>query len=393
MLVLKPPKSFVQEIHTPTTSKRAPGTLGNPGTGAVQTFATYTPITTINESFVQGYKNSDYRDRLVHGKLIPMTPWTAYKHWWKVSFGSFEAFMPTISPYYRYWFTGIPHTWVKGTPNIAPPWVTSQAALQNDLNQYDTDYYVQAAAAKIATSGWDALTFVAEFSKTIAMFRGFGARVIKLSKAGRLESLWLEGRYGWRTLVYDMIDIDKAIRNLDEGRKRFFERVGGNTHKVSSRVDNYGTDVYGTWICTTTYTDTIGLRGSVCADIEPPRLGFNPISTAWELMRLSFVIDWFLNVGQFLDSLAFLALEREYTAAGGKVIVRKYSQTSSVSWVAGCYGTWASDSEGEATLINRIPASVSTIPLTKVRLNSYKVLDLVALVVQAVVGSKTKGRI
>lgn len=382
MLIAKSPKSFNHTVTSTVTNKRQPGTLGNAGsTPPPTTLGVYTPYTSRIESYSQGYKNSDYRDRLVQGKLLPMTPWTGFRSDFRVTLGVFEAYMPTITPYYKYWSDGL-YTWlISGT---MPPWYLGQSNLQNILNQYDARYFVQAAAARIATSGWDALTFGAEFSKTVAMFRGFTSRLISLAKAGKLEKIWLEGRYGWRTLVYDLKDIDAAIRNLNEGRKRYFDRVGTTISKVETRVDAQAPTGYGTFTCTTTYTHSIGLRGSVCADIEPPRFQYNPLSTAWEVTKLSFVIDWIVNVGQFLDSLSFLALQREYTAASGLMIKSDYKQVSDVSWVSGCYGTWVIESEGHGELVNRIPASVSTIPLTKLRLDAFKVLDLVALFLQAI---------
>lgn len=389
MLIAKAPLTFDNTVTTTYVNKRQPGTLGNAGSTPPSTdLSTRYAYTSRLESYSRGYKNSDYRDRLVQGKLIPMTPWTGFKSDFRVTEGVFDAYMPTISPYYRYWTVGTPWSWMFLSPGGMPPWYIDQAYLQNIANQYDARYFVQAAAAKIATSGWDALTFSAEFAKTVSMFRGFTSRLISLAKAGKLESIWLEGRYGWRTLVYDIKDIDGAIRNLNEGRKRFFDRVGTTISKTETRTDTQSPAVYGTISMTTAYTYTIGLRGSVAADIEPPRLSFNPLSTAWEVTKLSFVIDWVVNVGQFLDSLSFLALQREYTAASGKMVKADYAQTSSVSWVSGCFGSWSLKSEGHAVLVDRSPASVSTIPLTQLRLNEFKVLDLVALFVQAVTGGR-----
>ena len=35
-------------------------------------------------------------------------------------------------------------------------------------------------------------------------------------------------------------------------------------------------------------------------EIEAKRFGMNPVGTAWELTTLSFVIDWFISVGDFI---------------------------------------------------------------------------------------------
>lgn len=394
MLIAKPPYSFTSTTIETLVPGRTPGTLGNPGSVPPrQNFAALYCWSSRLESFSQGYKNSDYRERLVQGKLIPMTPWTGFKSQYRVTEGVHDAWMPTYAPYYHYVIDGGMYSFVYSGSASPPPWYKSQADLQNILNQYDARYFVQAAAAKIATSGWDELTFAAEFAKTVAMFRGFTTRLISLAKAGKLEQIWLEGRYGWRQLIFDLQDIDKAIRNLNEGKKRFFERVGTTISKTETRQDVVPAAIYGQITMTTAYQYSIGLRGSVAADIEPPRIQLNPLATAWEVTKLSFVIDWIVNVGQFLDGLSFLALQREYTAAAGMAVKLESEQSSSVSWLNGSYGTWLTSSEQQAQLVVRIPSSVSTIPLTKLRLNAFKVLDLVALFVQAVIGTKFVGKV
>lgn len=387
MLVAKPVRSGLSDTFTSTVNKRAPGTPGNAGTGSVQTLGTYNIISSRYDSWSQGYKNTEYTYLVAKGKLLPMTPWTGYSHRFRVISGVQDVYMPTINPYYRYWTEGAPYSWQTSSPQ---PWVIGRSTLEAVLDTKDSTYFVQAAAAKLYSSGWDTLTFTAELTKTIVMFRGFISRITQLALSGKLESLWLEGRYGWRTLWYDMKDIDKAIQNLDEGRKRFRDKVGTTISGSSTRVDSIITS-YGTLTLNTAYTDKIGIRGTVVADIEPPRFQFNPITTAWELMRLSFVVDWVINVGQFLEGLSFLALAREYTAAGGLSITRKYSQTSSLALTAGCFGNWNTSSEGEGTLVRRVPSSVSTIPLPKLRLDGFKVLDLIALLIQAISRNKAKG--
>lgn len=386
MLIARPPKTYFKDDKVSTTNFRQTGTSSAPGsTGSPEQLGTYNIVNRRAEYEYRGWDNEHYYRLLASGKLIPPTPWYAYKHSFEVLGGVQDVSMYTVSPYYRYWTVGWPYTWQSLIPQ---PWIMDQVAIKNLLPTIgNSDYYVQAAAAKIYSQGWDALTFGAELSKTVVMFRAFLTRWADLARTGKLESLWLEGRYGWRPLVYDIQDINKAIKNLNEGRKRFRDHVGQNTTRQWDQVNTINT-VYGVLTCTTKYTDTFGIRGSIVADIEPPRIQFNPLVTAWELMKLSFVIDWVLNVGQFLESLSFLALSREYYATAGFQVKRQYVQSSTFVPASGCIGTWWTSSRGEATLTQRIPTSVSTIPLPKLRLGAFKVLDLVALFIQAV----TRGR-
>ena len=59
-------------------------------------------------------------------------------------------------------------------------------------------------------------------------------------------------------------------------------------------------------------------------EIEAKRFGMNPIGTAWELTTLSFVIDWFISVGDFIAAYtptrASSAKHAESTTRQGLVI-------------------------------------------------------------------------
>lgn len=279
----------------------------------------------------------------------------------------------------------------------------SDASLEASLSGLDASYFVQAAAAKIYASGWDALTFIAELKETANMFRNTALRfsrtlrkirsaqtvghLAKRAKRGgiktakSLDDLWLEGRYGWRTLAYDVQDIIKAISRIDDKRKRFRESVGttftdsvswpqtvsGGMTVVLSRVTEY----------------EFGLRGTAVADIEPPKVAFNPVITAWELTKLSFVVDWFVNVGQWLESMSYLALATQHYEAQGLYVKATTTGTvESVSFLSGWSGycTWTGSWVQE--LYERVPTSVSFNPLQQVRLDLWKGLDILSLVGQ-----------
>lgn len=321
---------------------------------------------------MSGWDIPNFHARKKAGELLPFTPFAQTTAQWK--FSESRSVSKSGHIYQLLHHSGAA--------------VHSRLTAQDDLVSYmnevegDPDYFVQAAASKIYSSGWDSLTFIAELTKTVAMFKGFVRRLISLALRGRLDKIWLEGRYGWRTLVYDMVDINNALANIDSHRKRFRESVG--TNQEWSVIHDHVVPLDGLNSATYRAVDTIlvGLRGTVAADIEPPTFQFNPFTTAWELIGLSFVVDWVINVGQFLESMSFLVVNTKYTAAAGMYgeMTRVWSVPSTSA--SGGYTVDFVTVDEQLCFVTRTvrtPATVSKSPLLQLRLDGFKVMDLVAI--------------
>jgi hypothetical protein len=240
---------------------------------------------------------------------------------------------------------------------------------------------VQAAAGNLYSKGWDALTFTAELSKTVQMFTNLRKSLIRLLRHGDVAKTWLEYRYGWRTLYFDMVDVSKALADLEAKRTRFKERAGYSYRTVSVTNSSYS-DSVNSWLCSRTLYTNISVRGSIVADINPPRFQFNPITTTWELITFSFIIDWFIGVGQWLNALSFLTLQTGYEAAGGVKIQQELLKTTYYYSFNPSFGTGFLEASSEFTseYVVRVPTSVSLIPQVTVKLDVPKILDLWALV-------------
>lgn len=183
------------------------------------------------------------------------------------------------------------------------------------------NYHLQRAAANISARGWDALTFLAESKKTARMINGFGRRLLKLigSRDPRdALKLWLEMRYGWRTLLFDVRDIYDAAYNWDAKRKLFTERSGFSVdhHSPSELVAKQTLTETVNRIYRES-TSTFSIRGAVAGLFSPARLRFNPVNTAWELVPFSFVLDWIYDVGTALEAAAFITGSSQHTASIG----------------------------------------------------------------------------
>jgi hypothetical protein len=251
--------------------------------------------------------------------------------------------------------------------------------LLNDAGLPSGDQLVQASAAKMYSSGWDSLTFLAELHKAKSLYRNFLYKLFRYESPSQLAKLWLEGRYGWRILMYDLIDIHNVIAGAMADRTRFQQRSGDSgTYSIT---EEFSKSLAGTAHFISIYDVKWSMRGNLIADISPPRASFNPLVTAWELITFSFVIDWVLRIGQLFSSLSFQALVRRYSAAVGlyaEVTKRTYlaHYEPSAAYV-GSSMTYAAETVAKMTA--RTPTSVSMQPFLSNRLNALKVIDLMAL--------------
>jgi hypothetical protein len=129
---------------------------------------------------------------------------------------------------------------------------------------------------------------------------------------------------------------------------------------------------------------TGSLRGTVVADIEVPKLRINPVATAWEVTKLSFVIDWLFNVGQSIDATTFLFFAKDYRACAGYKFEFELEKAYTLVGTTGSTNNASNIGyvSGKASVTKRIPSSVSALPRLKVRMDPWKALDLLTLVAQ-----------
>jgi hypothetical protein len=139
----------------------------------------------------------------------------------------------------------------------------------------------------------------------------------------RLSGLWLEHSFGWLPLIHDAEDAQKALEALVTGNSRKTvvtgsysdERDISNTLSGYERGDGSGSGVvaFQKWR-RFHYLHTkaiVRYKGKVTASTEMTKwdnwalFGFTPselVPTAWELLPWSFLVDYFVNVGDVLSS-------------------------------------------------------------------------------------------
>lgn len=137
-----------------------------------------------------------------------------------------------------------------------------------------------------------------EACRVLGYFRKFHGRNGTFN-ANDLASFWLELRYGWQPLLTDIFEAQKAVKGMTSAQKLVFRtKSSSQTNPV---VDSRGQKA--------TVKNTVGLKATVFGSSSlANNVGLNnPASVAWEVMPWSFVVDWFLPVGAFLDSVSFLS--------------------------------------------------------------------------------------
>jgi len=133
----------------------------------------------------------------------------------------------------------------------------------------------------------------------------------------RAADLWLEWHFGWEPLYED---IHSACIILQSPPPQLI-KVRVRSQTVPDQIDNsFEMSEWGAYDLTWgVIREQMGARVTVSNPNlwKATQLGLtNPASIAWELVPFSFVVDWFIPVGQFLGSwtdLFGLQIEEPYT--------------------------------------------------------------------------------
>lgn len=136
------------------------------------------------------------------------------------------------------------------------------------------------------------------FGRAVKILRSaLGGRNFHVDRSA--SSAWLSLRYGWIPLASDAYEGAEALRVIQNGRKTQTRVRGRST--VKTPQNQTGT------VKAKTVRHTYRVQNVLKTDIQMSALeslGFsNPASLAWELLPGSFILDWVLDVGSFLELL------------------------------------------------------------------------------------------
>lgn len=403
--------SGVSESAYTTLEKREAGIL-------TSTNSTLILPRAASQEFNSGRKLKDFHKRKNAGELMPHTRWKnisflrEYEGPSTINWGGTIVSNGKSVDYKRFWTDSSESSVFMLFGDINSDIISSPLNYVDQIIRsegLDELVYVQGAAAKIYGRNWDGLTFVAEFHKVVRMFRKALENFVKLLNEfkrmvlRRGESLydlslwraWLEGRYGWRILLYDIEDIQNLLNNMnEEQRTRVKDRMGktfeGSDFKVYTYEDpsiRISQGLQTNW--------TLSLRGSIIADIISPKINFNPVATFWELLPWSFVWDWFVSIGKALDAITFLSLADQYTASVGRYFSCSQVAETTTFFKSGGGTNYTYENFSDMSMTNqfvvkeRRPVIVPSNPRVNLRLNAGKVTDLVALLFEIFAGKRT----
>lgn len=165
-----------------------------------------------------------------------------------------------------------------------------------------------ATAARYVKSGnlTGALTALRYQGRIPAKYREFTARGVSSS----FGSNWLALHFGWEPLVKDIYN---SCKILNDPVKSYSLQKGSAKDKLNTFqfITPADSAYHGLWSVVGDYAVTQRAR----VRFEKPGTAFtlhqfgldNPLSVAWEVVPFSFVVDWFVNVGDFLGSLTDFA--------------------------------------------------------------------------------------
>lgn len=135
----------------------------------------------------------------------------------------------------------------------------------------------------------------------------------KPSRKKDLAENWLELQYGWKPLLMDIEGLLKSLSIFNSANSHVC-RVAASGSALSVKTSNFETHMYPTIgnNMGRNYTRTETRCKYVCYyRIESPLTSFlaqtgftNPINLAWEILPFSFVVDWFLPIGPYLEALS-----------------------------------------------------------------------------------------
>lgn len=301
--------------------------------------------------------------------------------------------------------SGVNVTYHTGDVNHILPWTIPD----RPWNDTVLNAVINEAVARARSASWDVLTDLAELKQTIKLFkeghRALGASITDIARgaapylkspkafAKAVANNWLKYRYGVMPTLYSLQDAIEAFNR--KTRTYAFGRSSASESDLVLNSDfasgDTGTETY---TATETYDFTRKYRGYSMAQFEviSDSFRFDPLTTSYELVTLSFVLDWFIDVGTWLEAVS------PFAAGNTRVIMGSVQTTSTRTqhWDINAYttpSTIATGSFSNDSFVETIKSydrfyATTSLPGWNPKLNLPRITDAISLAM----GLRTKAR-
>ena len=286
------------------------------------------------------------------------------------------------------------------------PYVTSPQSF-GVWNDSMADQSLSGANLKLRTADLEAGVMLAELKETLDMLRhpfdAFTKSLAKKTKSGKAllaPSLWLQYRYGWRPLLSD---IEAIMKEFASEATTLSDRILSARANRTASFDNVTLSgaAYGGYLSfeVEKRTRTAIKSGSIIyyrvkqdrSFMEKMGMSLSDLpSIAWELVPYSFVVDWFLGIGDWIKNLnPTPTLDILGGCTSQKTtITMEYEPRSfacpapSAKLVSATPSTYSWKSN---TLIRRLGTAPPSLPVVKPALTDFnRVTDALSLCVQRI---------
>lgn len=358
------------------------------------------------------------------GKIIPVSPMSSRKVECLLNPGSLNA----------EWYYHNNGSWSRQTVDLSGvilwkeplDWLSARVPFAPSFSEDKA--LLQSALAKAQTDAWDTATFLAELGKTVQSFTTLHGRVMRLYSDFQRKlfqkkhwnpetaaSLWLEMRYTWRPLLYDIKSINRAITRLENGLPEPLCR-GWAADEVSASPQRSPEFKGGANFVNGTISSTLSLKGQaggyedgrlkvsgtasvVSHDFKRATVGvqvttrvatmFDPAVTAWELVPYSFILDWVITVGDLIAAFSPFATGHFRYATYSVERTTELRFDCTVTPITADPSTWVlqkgSPFHSQYLVVvkdyQRVEASVTPTLGFQLNFDWAKILDLVALAI------------
>lgn len=336
-----------------------------------------------------GANTPHYHEVLKVGQLLPLNSYSRWDYELKAIEGS-RTWENLSNPQWggsNYPYAYLPYYVLGENPG--------QNMCGDPFEGVDTMLLLTKALADVAPD-LDVLTTAAEAARTAEMVltaRSTAKDLIAQARKGGFNtakaaaSAWMEWRYGWTTLGYDIAAIYEVLK---EPWSHVFVtgQAGTDTTSEPSGAGERGSRTEGYFSYAYTGKIDTSLRARVTAKWNGKTQNFvlaNPLVTAWELVPYSWVADWFVSVGDTLRAWQVLSQVSEINASlGWKTTARiDFAETAMPSAGWSHVGNWGWTETFQSK--GRIPTGIPFIlPSITVDLTTKRLLDVAAVCAQRI---------